>query len=169
MVGRKIRIMRSAIRNILLVGASILMLAAGGVVGWFGIGVYKAMAVRQPNAYAMQSAGQLIVEHMRLHSGAWPKSWTELRDTCATSHLNILSPNADTEIEELRKRVEIDWSVNPELIRRRVLQSNSIPISVVRLKDGRHDSFVGAEPNQMILNYLFKTNDSGAGLKPRWF
>lgn len=160
MVGRKSRIMRPAVRNIFLIGASILILATGGIVGWFGFGAYKSMTVRPTNAYAMQSVGQLIVEHMRLHSGAWPKSWTELRDTCATSRLNTFSTNADTEIEELKKRIEIDWSMNPERFRRVVLQSNNIPTSVVRLKDGRHDSFVGAEPNEMIYDYLTKTNAS---------
>ena len=93
--------MRTRLKPFVLCGA--LLLAVVGCVTAVAIGLraYRAVTVRQPNAYAMQSAGQLIVEHLRHHSGAWPRSWAELRDTCATAGTMILGADADAEIEEL--------------------------------------------------------------------
>lgn len=95
------------------------LLAALGCVtaGVVGLRAYRAVTVRQPNAYAMQSAGQLIVEHLRLHSGARPRGWAELGDTCETTGTRILGADADAEIEELKSRVEVDWTADPEPIR----------------------------------------------------
>jgi hypothetical protein len=146
--------MQRGLKRFVIFGALILALLAGCIVVWFGVRAYKSITVRQPNAYAMQSAGQLIVDHMRLHSGAWPRSWTDLRDTCAATGKQILSTNADSEIEELKKRVEIDWGADPKSLRRSILQGDRGPISVVRLRSGRRDCWVGAEPNQMIREYL---------------
>lgn len=143
---------------------AVVFLAAAGCLtaGVLGLHAYRGMTVRQRNAYAMQSAGQLIVEHLRLHSGAWPRCWAELRDTCATTSTRILGAEADAEIEELKRLVEVDWTTDTERLRR-----SPEPLVVVRLQNRRKDSFVGAEPNQMIWEYLRQTNrtsvSAGAG------
>src|SRR6185437_6704318 len=106
--------MQARLKKPLLFGAIALALLTGCLVLWVGFSAVKSITVRQPNAYAMQSAGQLIVEHMRLHSGAWPRNWDDLRDTRQASRVQILSTNADAEIEELKRRVEIDWGADPQ-------------------------------------------------------
>lgn len=146
--------MQGRVKRRALFAASSLTVFVLGAAVVFGLHAYRSVSVRQPNAYAMQSAGQLIVEHMRLHSGAWPKSWAELRDTCATTGIRVVAADADAEIEELRRRVEIDWAVEPA----RFLESTQ-PIAVVRLRKGNMDWFVGVEPNQMIMNYLKRTTE----------
>jgi hypothetical protein len=103
----------------------------------------------------------LVIEHLRLHAGVWPKSWDELRATCADTGTMMLSTNADTEIEELRKRIEIDWSVDPERIRQMRRQGEKAPVTLVRLKNSHHDWMVGAEPNQMIWDYLAGVSQPG--------
>jgi hypothetical protein len=156
-------------KRFLVFSASTLALVVAGVVIWFGPGVYRSITVRQPNSYAMQSAGQLIIEHLRRHSGAWPKSWAELRETCAISGMQILAKTPDAEIAELKKRVEIDWSADPARLRDLVHQGDVARIAVVKLRSGRRDWFVGAEPNQMIGDYLKETAESDtAHGSPPW-
>jgi hypothetical protein len=153
--------MQSGLKQRLVFGVFTMILVVGCLALWLGFRAFTSVTVRQPDAYAMQSAGQLIVDHLRLHSGAWPRSWAELRDTCAETGMHIVSTNADSEIEELKKRIEIDWSADPESIRRLGLQADAVPATLVRLRSGSHASFVGAEPNQMIWDYLKKTTEPG--------
>ena len=101
--------MKRARRTFAIWTVVVLLAGAVAVTSVLGVRAYRVGMVRQSNAYAMQSAGQLIVEHMRLHPGAWPSNWAELRDTCAASNSGIFSTNADEEIAELKGRIEIDW------------------------------------------------------------
>ena len=143
----------------MLLSAFALTLVVAGLLAWIGFSTYRSVTVRKPNAYAMQSVGHLIVEHMRLHSGAWPRGWAELQDTCAKTGSRILATSAEAEIEELKGRVEVDWDVDPEGMRRSARRSDIAPISVVRLRSGRRDSFAGAEPNLLIWEYLKQTTE----------
>lgn len=142
-------IVRRYSKRLVIFATAAFVLTALCVVVWICFRTHQTITVRQPNAYAMQSAGQLIIEHLRLHSGAWPKSWDELRDTCAASKTMILANDAVTEIEKLKSRVEIDWNVDVETVRR-----SDRPVMVVRLRGGRMDSMEGAEPNEMVWEYL---------------
>jgi hypothetical protein len=128
---------------------------------WFGYAIHRVITVRKPNAYAMQSAGQLILDHMRLHSGRWPGSWAELQDTCDATGHHILATNAEGEIEELKRRVVIDWAADPASMARLARQGGPVALSVIKLRSGARDSFVGAEPNEMIWEYLRGNTERG--------
>jgi hypothetical protein len=75
----------------------------------------------------MQAVGELIVEHMRLHSGAWPRSWKDLQNTCAVIGRGVFSTNADAEIEKLKKLIDVDWAADPEALRRVVIKATPSP------------------------------------------
>jgi hypothetical protein len=151
--------MQIALKRSLLCGAVFLSVVCASLALWFGVRAFKSVTVRQPNAYAMQAVGELIVEHMRLHSGAWPRSWKDLQNTCAVIGRGVFSTNADAEIEKLKKLIDVDWAADPEALRRVVIKGN--PISVVRLRSGRRDWFIGAGPNEIIAEYLKRTTEPG--------
>lgn len=66
----------------------------------------------------------------------------------------ILAATADGEIEQIRKRIEIDWDGGFDRMQSRVDQGLSIENTLVRLRSGRRDWFVSTEPNRMIYEYL---------------
>ncbi len=158
--------MRNGLKRWVSFAVLILAIAVLGMAVAAAVRVYRTVKVRQPEAHAMQSAGQLIVEHMRLHSGSWPRSWTDLRDTCEVTGTRILSTNADAEIAELMRRVKIDWTADPEHLRHSSLQGDSATVAVVQLRSGARAWFIGAEPNELILDYLRKTTEQGAPHEP---
>lgn len=140
--------------RILLVLCVIACLVIVGFVGLVGRHVYMAGYVIKPNAYAMDYAHLSLIEHMRMNDGAWPQSWEELSNTCASSDIGLLSSNPEFVIKELAQRVEIDWASDPGQLLTLVDEGKSLEGRLVRLRSGRRDWFVGSEPNQMIYEYL---------------
>ena len=57
-------------------------LAGGGILiaAILAFRLYLLIAVVTPVAYAMQSAGALVVEYLRRHGGELPQGWNDLRD-----------------------------------------------------------------------------------------
>ena len=144
------------------------------VVAIMGIALvcYLAWAVyrmsRVPgNAYATQGAADLIIHHLQLNSNHWPRSWSELNETYsklardyAQIDVNgrIQWPGADgwvaSSLEEIHKRIEIDWNVELEILQKTKATNGLRPFRVVWLRDGTHTHWQGMEPNRIIWNYL---------------
>jgi hypothetical protein len=110
-----------------------------------------------PDAYALQSTTQLIIEHLNRHQGAWPRSWDDLRSTLEVSRIGILSTNPAIEIEMLRRRVAIDWSVDTTRLQSAQATKDQPPFRVIWLQSGDSTHFSGMEPNQMIYDYLHRS------------
>jgi hypothetical protein len=57
-------------------------------------------------------------------------------------------------VDELRERVEIDWSADPAELLKQGRKGGQPPFRVIYLRDGSSTHYEGREPNQMILEYL---------------
>lgn len=146
-------------RNIIVIVIAILLAGAGFVV-WLG---YQVMQVPR-DAYAVWWTADLVIEHMEKHGGSWPRSWEDLRVTSEQAYKGTVSTNRDgtriaefrprDSIDELMRRVEIDWNANPSELARAEFKESGPPFRVIRLQNGKSTHYSGKEPNDMVLEYL---------------
>ncbi len=135
-----------------------------GVAFLFAWAVYHTNYVMAPNAYAVWWTADLVIEHMETHAGAWPRNWEELQATSDQAYKGTTSTNHDgtliaefrprATIQELQKRVEIDWNADPLELAKTELQATGRPFRVIWLRNGKSTAYSGKEPNTMILEYL---------------
>lgn len=134
------------------------------VVGFLAYAAYQAGHVVIPNAYAVWWTADLVIDHMEKHGGAWPRSWEELRVTSEQAYKGTVSTNLDgtviaefrprDTIEDLQKRVEIDWNADPSELVKAQFKEKGPPFRVIRLRNGKNTHYQGKEPNEMVLEYL---------------
>lgn len=92
----------------------------------------------------------MVVEHMYTNDGKWPENWDDLRDDYQTC---VKRSGQPWQFEELKRRVKIDWVVNPDDLMDK--QTDGAPdFRVIRLADGADSHWSGREPNQIVLDYL---------------
>jgi hypothetical protein len=146
------------------------------VAGFLAYAAYQAGHVVIPNAYAVWWTADLVIDHMEKHDGAWPRSWDELRVTSEQAYKGTVSTNLDgtviaefrprDTIEDLRKRVEIDWNADPRELVKAEFKAKRPPFRVIWLRNGKSTHYQGKEPNDMVLEYLKwrekKTAETGA-------
>lgn len=146
-------------------------IASSIVIG--GVFFVRAVLLVPEQAYAMYGAGDLLVQHLKLNTNAWPKSWSDLENTYrllerdhSTLNTNgtVIYRRWDISIHStfalIQKHVEIDWNVDAANLADVAFTDPIRPFRVVRLQDGSGRHFEGAEPNAMIWEYLqsVKTN-----------
>ena len=146
-------------RNIIVIVVAVL-LAGAGLIAWFG---YQVQQVPR-DAYAVWWTADLVIEHMEKHGGSWPRSWDELRWTSVQAYKGTVSTNRDgtriaefrprDTIDELKKRVEIDWKADPKTLVKAEFKETGSPFRVIWLRNGRSTHYSGKEPNDMVLGYL---------------
>lgn len=130
---------------------SVLALFFAGV-GWFGYSMYRYVTVTVPNAYAQWGAAELVIIHMKLNNGAWPKSWDDLEPIHAKYNTHWNYGGAD--FKRLQELIEIDWSADPAVLRKARDNGSQPPFRIIWRRDGGKSHWEGAEPNQLILDYL---------------
>ncbi|MCL4692369.1 MAG: hypothetical protein KJ060_07655, partial [Candidatus Hydrogenedentes bacterium] len=151
-----------------------------GAAGLCGVGWFLYQAIQIPtDAYAVWWTADLVIEHMERNGGAWPKSWDDLRSAYDTADKGNVSTERDgttivefrprDSIEELQKRVEIDWNADPTALVNTDFSDQGPPFRVIGLKSGKDTHYAGREPNTMVLEYLkWKANAAtGADEMPR--
>lgn len=154
-------------RNILFIVLAVLIAGVGFVV-WFG---YQVMQVPR-DAYAVWWTADLVIEHMEKHEGSWPRSWDQLRVTSDQAYKGTVSTNRDgttiaefrprDSIDELQRRVEIDWSADPKDLAKAEFKESGPPFRVIWLRNGKSIHYSGKEPNDMVLEYLkWKKKEKG--------
>lgn len=104
------------------------------------------------DAYAQLWVVDALKKHMHLNSGEWPRNWEELAPSFSVM---ARESNCEWVLDQLRQRVEIDFTANPvELAKVRAV-NGTVPFRVIWLrsgKPGRH--WKGAEPNHAIWEWL---------------
>ncbi|MBN9690044.1 MAG: hypothetical protein J0M24_07375 [Verrucomicrobia bacterium] len=152
--------MRLRKRKILIIVGVLLFLGAASI-PWLDRQVQEVTR----NAYAVWWTADLVIEHLEKHEGSWPRNWEELRATHDLAYTGLASTNRsdgawvaefrprDT-IDELKERVEIDWSANPQELVTAKEPEKGPPFRVIWLKNGKSTHYRGKEPNEMILEYL---------------
>ncbi len=111
-----------------------------------------------PEAFAAWDTGTLCVEYLRAHNDQWPTSWDELLtvlesdkgDQFALQGVGMKDIPYD---QWLKEQIVVDWDFDIKDI------DDASPISP---KDGATFPVVwsGANPNEMIRNYLQQEHDS---------
>jgi hypothetical protein len=115
-------------------------------------------------AYAVWGTADLIIEYMERHEGAWPRSWEDLRplvedvpdvkESRERDGSIVVEFRPQGAIEELQRRVEVDWNANPDELLKMPPQERGPPFRVISLRNGKSTHYEGREPNQMIRDYL---------------
>jgi len=129
-----------------------LLIAAG--IGVRYIVTLLIAASRLPEAYAAWTTADLVIDHMEAHDGAWPEGWEDLFQAA-----NIRKADGvilHWEVEELPSLVAVDWTADPAVLVEAPAVDDEPPFLVITRLDGTEFQVVweGAEPNQMILDYL---------------
>lgn len=153
--------------HIFAVVALVVPLTVMGAAVWF----VHAGVQSIHEAYAVWWTADLVIEHMELNKGSWPRSWEELQATWEHAHRQPPESNRPRlSIEELRRVVEIDWTADPrELVKAKLPEQleSAPPFNVIRLRNGSSAHWEGKEPNYSVLEYLkWKEERRGKQGKP---
>ena len=119
-------------------------------VGWFGYSMYRYGTVTVPNAYAQWAAAELVCFHMHTNNGAWPKSWEDLQVAWERHEGRFHCESVD----QVKKLIDIDWEADPAILAQAQDGRENPPFRVIRRRDGGKSHWQGAEPNQLVLDYL---------------
>jgi len=129
------------------------VLIAAGIGAWYIVTFLTALN-RLPEAYAAWTTADLIIDHMESHEGAWPEGWQDLFHAADIRKANGVI--LQWEVEELPSLVAVDWNADPAALVEASTVGDDPPFLVITRLDGTEFQVVweGAEPNQMILDYL---------------
>jgi len=117
---------------------------------------YELITEGVPDMYAQWWVGDMVIEYMKGHDDAWPKNWDDLREPYATCVQQ--AGNASWSFDELRSRVDIDFSADPAALARvSPSDERSPPFRVIWARSGKRRAYDGAEPNEMVFKYLTKS------------
>lgn len=125
-----------------------------------GCGIYYAARVywivyhNIPEAYAGWTTADLVLDHLEAHGGAWPTGWADLR-AAGEHRLEGHGPGPMRwDLGELERLVKVDWAADPKQLA--AMPDGHPPFHAITRADGSDFPVVwqGAEPNQMILDYL---------------
>ncbi len=108
------------------------------------------------NSYANMCVGELITDYLRENDNEWPTNWDDLEPIYARRYASTYGGAAF--FASMRDRVTVDWETNPSELLQRAGHDH---IRVIRLKDGSDVYWQGAEPNQMVYDYLEQQNLDG--------
>jgi len=135
-------------RKLLIVLMSLVVF--GGVFAiWMGFRVREVIH----DSYAVWWVADMVVEHLKATEDQWPKDWDELRDDYRT----VVKRSGDAwSFEELSSRVCVDWTASVAELRKSALEGDKPNFRVIWLRDERTSHWAGAEPNQIIYDYLMK-------------
>lgn len=131
-----------------LVGFAIAMVC------WTAFRLYRVVKVGIPEAYAAWTTADLIIDHVQTHDGAWPAGWTDLNLAARQRLQNGEALRCDP--QDLPELVSVDWGFDPVAWMATNPQDTGFTARIVTRTDGGAFRTVwhGAEPNEMILEYL---------------
>ena len=139
--------------------AASLALIAGGVL------LVRTVIELPDNAYAMWGAGDLVVEHLKRTTNAWPKSWTDLEHTYRLLEREH-AHSVHSTLEEMRSRIQIDWTADVSDLVRTPFTNSVRPFAVIRLLNGKRTHYRGTEPNAAVWEYLQTVSNSVPVMRP---
>ena len=135
--------------KIIVIVVSVLLV--GGIVH-----VVRRIREMPQNAYAQEWVGGIVVDYLRQNDDRWPRSWEDLRPIYE-QHVEEVG-NRPWTFEELQSRVVVQWDVDVTQLRKASSVDAGPPFSVIRLRDGTNTHWSGFEPNEMVRQYLIKTD-----------
>lgn len=141
------------IRRIALSGLVALLL----FIAWFVYGIANTLR-GLPDAYAKWDVGDMIIDYLTTHPGKWPAEWDDLRPSFEKLKFNRESGSGymrgGLTFNDIRSRIGIDWTAQPAELAKAEPNDNEPPFRVIWPLDGNSTTWAGAEPNEMVLEYL---------------
>jgi hypothetical protein len=111
--------------------------------------VYYFFHVVMPDAYGQWVLADVVIQYMEWHDGAWPRDWNDLQEPFE-EHRGF----GYCSLEELRDRLDIDFTANPKELARAEPEEDESPFCVIWLRNGKHHHWQRAEPNRLVWEYL---------------
>jgi hypothetical protein len=128
----------------------ILLCLIGAIIAYFGYGIYRIPeSIRE--AYALGWVSGMVVDFIESNDGRWPQNWDDLRDPYNRAIAEVGQPWS---FEELRGRVDVDFSANPDELAKARPRNGSVPFRVITLRSGDYHYWEGSEPNLRIWDCL---------------
>lgn len=121
------------------------------VAAFFVFKTYEHFYETIPDLYAQAWVAGMVITHMKLHEGHWPHDWDDLTEDY---EINCQGAGRPWSLEDLRNRVNIDFSAKPEELAKISLNNGNVPFRVIALRNGKRHHWQGSEPNLMIWRYL---------------
>lgn len=94
---------------------------------------------------------QMVIDHLQTHEGAWPREWTDLRESYDRCEQRL---GRSWSFDELRSRVDVDFEADPIELAKQADSRGQATCRAVRLREGPLDQSANAAANQMILDFL---------------
>jgi hypothetical protein len=142
---------------VVVAATSIAFISFIAYVSW---SIHHAVTEVVPNCYAVEWVASMVIDYLATHDEEWPSGWDDLRE----SYVNVAKkvshprePDYPWPFDELRNRVEVDWSVNPRTLADTPADHGKPPFRVIWLRDGSQSHWASSEPNQLILDFLRKS------------
>jgi hypothetical protein len=104
------------------------------------------------NCYAQWSVADIVIIHLNANQQRWPRSREDLIDDY---NVLVSRSRCGWTIQELSRRVDIDWNADPSVLRNISPRDDRLPqFRVIWARDGSPASFQNHDPNKMIAEYL---------------
>jgi hypothetical protein len=121
-------------------------------VGYLRYSIYRIpKSIRE--AYALGWVSGMVVEYMERNDGRWPREWDDLKGPYETGVAAVGRPWS---FDDLRSRVDVDFSANPKELAKARFRNGSVPFRVISLRSGYYHYWEGSEPNVRVWEYLQK-------------
>ena len=125
---------------------TVLIVVAIGLVG-FGVNFYLNFVNVMRDLYTPSQAANLVILHLKVNHGTWPRSWEELHRTF------LEQDGADCNWEELPRRVGIDFTADPAKLATAEQRNGDATFRVV-WSLAYPDARLPNDPNRSLLQYL---------------
>ena len=123
---------------------------------WFDMTATKASVQKADDRSAARAAALLIVDYMKTHQEHWPSQWQDLEESFQQTRFSV---NA-TSLSELENRVQVDWSIDPESLRRAALTRGPMVVQVIKLR-AKTSELEAKNANGMIYDHLIRLPETG--------
>jgi hypothetical protein len=119
-------------------------------VAFVGYVIYRVPeSIRE--TYALGWVSDMVVEYMERNDGRWPHDWDDLKEPY---EIGVAAVGRPWTFEDLRSRVDVDFSADPKELAKAHLKNGKVPFRVISLRSGWYHYWQGSEPNVLIWEYL---------------
>ena len=104
------------------------------------------------NAYAVWNVAGMVIDHMESHDSQWPHNWDDLEAAWRREKGGEMAEV----FARYRELVEVDFSADPKTLAQAPFQpgQKDPPFRVIRHRRHPPSIWTGAEPNELIWQYL---------------
>ena len=101
---------------------------------------------------------------MERNDGRWPRGWDDLKEPYESAVAAVGRPWS---FDDLRSRVEVDFSADPKELAKARLKNGSVPFRVISLRSGYYHYWKGSEPNVRVCECLQERAKDAAAARDR--